>query len=346
MQFSGFRFHPFVLDVPNRRLIHGDAAVDLNNRYFDALALLVSEAGNLVSKDRFMEEIWRGVPVTDEALTQCIRTLRRVLQDDASRPRFIETVPKHGYRFIASVEQVELGSATATPKALTFDWRRFFALTGAGIVGGGVAGLIGGLIYGFLGATQVGASGGSIVLVLTAITVLIALVGASGVSLGIAAASVRGGGWHMFVAGGAFGGLVVGGLAKLLGSDAFALLLGQSPGNITGALEGAMLGGAAGLGVWLGRRGDMRRIWPAALIGALAGALIVILGGRLLGGSLSLLTEVYPQSRLRPDQIGAMLGEHGFGPLAQVVTGSIEALLFTVGVAFAMCTAHRQMENT
>ena len=78
--------------------------VELNARYLDALALLVREQGRLVSKDRFLDEVWRGVPVTDEALTQCIKTLRRQLGDDAVSPRFIETVPKHGYRFIAPVE--------------------------------------------------------------------------------------------------------------------------------------------------------------------------------------------------------------------------------------------------
>ena len=50
------------------------------------------------------------MPVTDEALTQCIKTLRRQLGDSASSPRFIETVPKHGYRFIAPVEVMDGGA--------------------------------------------------------------------------------------------------------------------------------------------------------------------------------------------------------------------------------------------
>src|SRR5919107_3632031 len=104
MESGRFRFDRFVLDPGDRQLRQGDAPVELNARYLDALALLVGEAGKLVSKDRFMGEVWRGVPVTDEALTQCIKTLRRQLGDDAARPRFIETVPKHGYRFIAPVK--------------------------------------------------------------------------------------------------------------------------------------------------------------------------------------------------------------------------------------------------
>src|SRR3982751_239680 len=102
-----FAFDQFVLDPDDRQLRRGNAEVELNGRYFDALTLLVRESGKLVSKDRFLDEVWRGVPVTDEALTQCVRTLRRQLGEDAMRPRFIETVPKHGYRFIAPVDRVD-----------------------------------------------------------------------------------------------------------------------------------------------------------------------------------------------------------------------------------------------
>ncbi|HJR83107.1 MAG TPA: winged helix-turn-helix domain-containing protein, partial [Sphingomicrobium sp.] len=79
MTAGTFRFEGFALDEPNRQLLGADGPVELNGRYFDALALLVREQGRLVSKDRFLDEIWRGIPVTDEALTQCIKTLRRQL---------------------------------------------------------------------------------------------------------------------------------------------------------------------------------------------------------------------------------------------------------------------------
>ena len=64
-----FAFEGFVLDTRERRLTAGDGAVELNARYLDALALLVRDCGKLVPKDRFLDEVWRGVPVTDEALT-------------------------------------------------------------------------------------------------------------------------------------------------------------------------------------------------------------------------------------------------------------------------------------
>jgi len=167
--------------------------VELNARYLDALSLLVSEAGRLVTKDRFLDEVWRGVPVTDEALTQCIRTLRRQLGDDAARPRFIETVPKHGYRFVAPVTN---GDRRDTPSgAPRASLRETLIIAAAGTVGGGIAGFIGGLIYGFAGASQPLAPGMgavSVLLVLLAATILVALIGGAAVSFGIALADRAG----------------------------------------------------------------------------------------------------------------------------------------------------------
>ena len=144
-------FGDFVLDPAQRRLWRSGEPVELNSRYFDALALLAREPGILISKDRFMAEVWRGVPVTDEALTQCVRALRRQLGDDAARPRFIETVPKHGYRFIAPVSAQ--GEAPAPAPVAGSGLRRLLLLGGAGTLGGGVAGTIGGLLYGFAAAS-------------------------------------------------------------------------------------------------------------------------------------------------------------------------------------------------
>src|SRR3954469_10058985 len=132
-----FAFDQFLLDPDNRRLTRSGADVEINGRYFDALTLLVREDGKLGSKDRFLDEVWRGVPVADEALTQCVRTLRRQLGDDASRPRFIETVPKHGYRFVAPVQPVAghrgNGHTSAHP------WPTPLLLGVAGTIGGGLA---------------------------------------------------------------------------------------------------------------------------------------------------------------------------------------------------------------
>ena len=356
-----YRFEGFLLDPRDRQLRLDDRRVELNARYLDALALLVSEQGRLVSKDRFLEEVWRGVPVTDEALTQCIRTLRRQLGDDAVRPRFIETVPKHGYRFIATVERLDEETAdVAAPSTVPAAASRAgglpeIAFLGvAAMAGGGGAGALGGLFYGFVGASQplqgsMGAA--SVLLVLICLTFLVGVVGGVGVGAGVASAgfaSGRPGPWSIL--GGALGGMIVGAVVKLLGTDAFNLLFGQSPGDITGATEGALLGAAVGLGAWLASRGPRslplrRSVAATAIAGGAAGAAIPLLGGRLMGGSLDQLAARFPQSRLRLDQIGALFGETGLGPVSQVVTGALEGALFSACVVAAMILARRSLSG-
>lgn len=347
MTSTTFRFDRFTLDPGDRQLRRDGAPVELSSRYLDALALLVSEPGRLVSKERFMDEVWRGIPVTDEALTQCIKTLRRQLGDEAASPRFIETVPKHGYRFVAPVERLDGGYAGPAFSA-RYSWREFLLLGAAGTLGGGVAGICGGLFYGFAGAAdplQPGVGALSVLLVLLAVTVVVGLIGAAGVAFGIAASRfVSPRLWQWSVVGGAIGGALVGAIVKLLGLDAFNLLIGRSPGNITGAPEGALLGGAIGLGAWFASRGrSRRRIVAGALVGAAAGILVPLLGGRLMGGSLDLLAQSFPGSRLRLGQLGSLFGEKGFGPVTQVVTGAFEGLVFAGCVIAAMTLAHRRL---
>lgn len=344
-----FTFEGLVLDTGDRRLRAGDKPVELNGRYFDALALLVRDHGKLVSKDRFLAEVWRGVPVTDEALTQCIRTLRRRLGDDASSPRFIETVPKHGYRFIARVELLDAEDGLARASRGDADrWSQFVQTATAGTLGGSAAGLVGGLIYGFVAASpaiHAGLGGMSIVLVLVCLTVLVGIVGAAGVSFAVATAFwSRTNSWRWLTLAGAGGGLVVGAIVKLLGLDAFSLLVGQSPGNITGAFEGAILGGAVGTGAWLASRTSSLRSGAAmaALCGGVGGLVIPLLGGRLMAGSLNLLEHRMPGSRLRLDQLGAIFGERGLGPITQSATGALEGALFAGCVVGAMVIAQRR----
>ncbi|HEX6604641.1 MAG TPA: transcriptional regulator [Sphingomicrobium sp.] len=348
MTSPGFRFDRFLLDPADRRLSNAGQPVELNARYLDALTLLVSEAGRLVPKDRFLDEVWSGVPVTDEALTQCIKTLRRQLGDDATAPRFIETVPKHGYRFIAPVESA--GAEPLVRPAADKSWRDILLLGSAGTVGGGIAGFVGGLIYGFAGASQPLAPGMgavSVLLVLLCITILVALMGGAGVAFGIAG-STRFSGAAWPIAGGALGGLVVGAVVKFLGLDAFNLLIGRSPGDITGPFEGFVVGGALGVAYVIAARLESgprwRRIAVAVACGALSGLLVVALGGHMMGGSLDLLAHQFPGSRLRLDRIGAWFGEAGFGRTTELVTAALEGGLFGAGVVTAMRLARRNLD--
>lgn len=293
-----------------------------------------------------MDEVWRGIPVTDEALTQCVRTLRKQLGDDAAKPRFIETVPKHGYRFVAAVDEAGTAASTVEPKR---SWGETLLLAGAGTIGGGIAGFIGGLIYGFVAASQPLAPGMgafSVLLVLLCLTILLALMGGAGVALGIAI-SLRSGGRYAPIAGGILGGFLTGAVVKFLGLDAFHLLIGRSPGDITGPFEGVIVGAAVGIAyVIAGRLAEgprSRRIAVAVTCGAAGGMLVAALGGHMMGGSLDLLAHQFPDSQLHIERIGAWFGEAGFGPISQIVTAALEGGLFGGGVVTAMRLARRNL---
>ena len=363
---SRYRFDKFVLDVPDRQLWRDGARVDLNARYLDALVLLVRERGQLVEKDRFFDEVWGDVVVTDSALTQCIKEIRKELGDDASNPRYIRTVPRHGYRFIGDVEPLASDGidSGSSPRAERTEgsgvehrsggterriWHDSLQEWGAGTLGGGIAGLLGGLLYGF-GLASADASVGTLstLLVLVSLNVLVGLTGGFGVSFGLAGARVAarfvpGMRVVLRVVGAAFGGLFIGALAKLLGVDAFNLLFGRAPAGITGGPEGAVLGAALALGAHWGHRmgsrfGDAR--WHAAagagVAGAVAGALIPLAGGRLMGGSLDLLAQLFAESRLQLDRFGSLFGELHFGRATEVALGGVEGFLFGTCVVGAL----------
>lgn len=351
-----FIFAEFELDPGERRLTKGGEGLSVSGRYFDALALLVENAGRLVSKDRFMEEVWGGAAVTDEVLTQCVRSLRRHLGDSASNPQFIETVPGHGYRFIAEVRPAsELESdltcepaAAPQPKAEPGPDRLAAILTPAwpAALGGAAAGVAGGLVYGALISAGAAGSGAvSALLVVIAVCAGIGLIAGLGVGLGLGAA-------HLFpgppparlAAGGALGGCLVGALFKLVGVDAFTLLFGVGLPGMTGGGEGLLLGLAAGLGVHLaqGPAPAWRSILLAAVAGAAAGFVLHLLGGRLMAGSLALLLDTAPGARLDLSALGALTGEAGFGPHARGVTAMFEGALFTGLIAAAL---HRAVER-
>lgn len=294
------RFGEFTLDPANRRLLRGREPVELGGRYFDALVLLASAPGELVTKDRLHDEVWRGVPVTDEALSQAIKTLRRTLGDDAASPRFIETVPRHGYRFCAQVMPAE--AAKPQPPATDIasaDDRRAWMMTG-GLGGAAIAGLVVGLAYSSL-ATLRGEGGAfSLTMVLVAVCVLSALVSGVGIAGGIALATrgMEGQAWKA-ITGGAMGGWLVGGLARLIGIDTLRMLTGVAPERIVGALEGVVAGAVVGAAFWLaGRHRAVPVLGGIAALGAAMGAGILAAGGTLMAGSLGSLVAGFPDAGL------------------------------------------------
>ncbi len=95
-----FRFDDFVLAPRQRLLLRSGTPVPLIPKYFDLLVLLVERRHDAVSKDAIFSAVWRDVIVSDGALAQAVRTLRRTLGDNPREPRFIRTVSRHGYQFV------------------------------------------------------------------------------------------------------------------------------------------------------------------------------------------------------------------------------------------------------
>jgi DNA-binding winged helix-turn-helix (wHTH) protein/tetratricopeptide (TPR) repeat protein len=103
-----YSFKLFRLDVGERRLSQNGVPIALEPKVFDVLKLLVENSGHLVEKDELMRIVWADSFVEEQNIARVIYTLRRVLGEDENGNKFIETVPKKGYRFIAEVtEEVE-----------------------------------------------------------------------------------------------------------------------------------------------------------------------------------------------------------------------------------------------
>ncbi len=109
MKSEIYSFGSFRLDVGERDLTDGGRPVTLPPKVFDTLVMLAENAGRVLSKERMMSEIWEDSFVEENNLAQNISQLRRVLGSDT-----IETVPKYGYRFTATVQRNEQLVSTET----------------------------------------------------------------------------------------------------------------------------------------------------------------------------------------------------------------------------------------
>ena len=101
-----YEFGPFRLDSARRLLLRGDEPIALTAKAFDILIVLVEHAGRIVAKEDLIKRVWPDVVVRESTLAQNIFTLRKTLGEDSHENRFIETVPKFGYRFVADVREV------------------------------------------------------------------------------------------------------------------------------------------------------------------------------------------------------------------------------------------------
>ena len=100
---GAYSFGPFVLDTGSYRLMRGNTVVQVSPKIIDLLLYLVVRPSVLVTKDELFKALWPDVAVTDNALTQAVSELRQALGDDPSKPKYVQTVARRGYRFVATV---------------------------------------------------------------------------------------------------------------------------------------------------------------------------------------------------------------------------------------------------
>src|SRR5262245_33461144 len=101
---GGIAFGPYLLDPIGGRLLRGATGVALRPKTFAVLEYLARHPGRLVSTRELLDAVWPDTHVTPSVLTGCIREVRRALADDAKRARFVETVHRRGYRFVAGAD--------------------------------------------------------------------------------------------------------------------------------------------------------------------------------------------------------------------------------------------------
>ena len=110
-----YRFDNFILSPRRRLLVRDGRELPLIPRYFDLLVFLVERRHEAVHRREIFDRVWSDVVVSDSALSQAIRTLRRTLGEDPREPRFIRTVSRHGYRFVFS-DVIEQDDDDAWPR--------------------------------------------------------------------------------------------------------------------------------------------------------------------------------------------------------------------------------------
>lgn len=102
-QNSIYEFETFRLEMTTHQLWDGEGYVNLPPKIYRLLLYFLRHAGQLISREELFDTVWDGRIVEDSALRLSINTLRKILQDDHKTPRFISTVNKRGYRFLANV---------------------------------------------------------------------------------------------------------------------------------------------------------------------------------------------------------------------------------------------------
>jgi Tol biopolymer transport system component/DNA-binding winged helix-turn-helix (wHTH) protein len=112
-----YEFGPFRLDAQERLLRRDGAAVSLTPKAFDLLLVLVERQGRLLGKEELFQAVWPDTIVEESNLSSNVALIRKALGDGTNSERYIETVPKRGYRFVSAVQEVSRGEEKPTSNA-------------------------------------------------------------------------------------------------------------------------------------------------------------------------------------------------------------------------------------
>ena len=135
-----FRFCPFSLDSRTRQLVRDGADVALSPKAFQLLLLLVENRSRAMSRDELQQQLWPSTFVLETNLAGLVAEVRRALRDSAEHPRFVRTMHRFGYRFIADVDDADAPAPREPAMKYWLFWetRQVPLAEGNNIVGRGV----------------------------------------------------------------------------------------------------------------------------------------------------------------------------------------------------------------
>lgn len=340
-----YRFSDFTLSPQRRLLVREGREVPLIPRYFDLLVLLIERRHTAVHRREIFERVWADANVSDSALSQAIRTIRRTLDDDSREPRFIRTVSRHGYRFVLPdvIEEEDDGAQPEEPLDATGgEDERVAETIGSLWAGASAGGALAGMTAGGVGGLLLAAAPDSVATiaiapVLAVIGAVCGAIGGAGVGAGLSVANS----WAKsrravaMTAAAALGGGLVGTMVQWLARWGLATLLGLDLG-IGGGLEGLVIGGAAGAGYAVADTSRLRSAIIMAVFCGLGGLVLTLAGHPLVGGTIHAIADAAEGSQATLAPLGRLIGEPDFGPISRAILASGEAATFGLGLALGL----------
>ena len=129
-----YEFGPFQLDTRKHILSKAEQTVESNSKAVELLMVLVERAGSAVKTEDLSKQVWGSRYVGSNSIAQCVHHLREILDDDAKDSKYIATVPRVGYRFVATVKEREKPCETESLETKELEPGNIGSLT-AGVLG-------------------------------------------------------------------------------------------------------------------------------------------------------------------------------------------------------------------